>query len=138
MTELKERVSGGEKFTPKEVEKEVQKIDPAFYFVDQAGTVADRIGDRLNKLQTRIDDEVSYKSQLRTSATLSWTALGEIVVFFGVLLVGFAYLWKRGDLAWVRSIQAERQAATQLPALEPEPEPARTALVGSEAAPAHH
>ena len=25
-------------------------------------------------------------------------------VFFGVLLVGFAYLWRRGDLAWVRSV----------------------------------
>ena len=27
----------------------------------------------------------------------------DILVFFGVLLVGFAYLWKRGDLDWVRS-----------------------------------
>jgi NADH-quinone oxidoreductase subunit A len=34
---------------------------------------------------------------------LSVLALGEVVVFFGVLLVGFAYLWRRGDLAWVRS-----------------------------------
>ncbi len=31
-------------------------------------------------------------------------ALFDILVFFGVLLVGFAYLWKRGDLAWVRSV----------------------------------
>jgi NADH-quinone oxidoreductase subunit A len=27
----------------------------------------------------------------------------ELMVFFGILLVGFAYLWKRGDLEWVRS-----------------------------------
>ena len=37
-----------------------------------------------------------------------WKALArlafvDILIFFGVLLVGFAYLWKRGDLEWVRS-----------------------------------
>jgi NADH:ubiquinone oxidoreductase subunit 3 (subunit A) len=42
------------------------------------------------------------------SRTLAWLALGEILVFFGVLLVGFAYLWKRGDLAWVRATVAEQ------------------------------
>src|SRR4051794_35070507 len=31
--------------------------------------------------------------------SLGWMALFDILVFFGVLLVGFAYLWKRGDLA---------------------------------------
>jgi NADH-quinone oxidoreductase subunit A len=41
---------------------------------------------------------------------LAWVALFDILVFFGVLLVGFAYLWKRGDLAWVRSTAAERLA----------------------------
>jgi NADH-quinone oxidoreductase subunit A len=35
----------------------------------------------------------------------------DILVFFGVLLVGFAYLWKRGDLDWVRSIAAQKQEA---------------------------
>jgi NADH-quinone oxidoreductase subunit A len=34
----------------------------------------------------------------------------DILVFFGVLLVGFAYLWRRGDLQWVRSVEAERIA----------------------------
>ena len=37
-------------------------------------------------------------------------AFVDIVVFFGVLLVGFAYLWRRGDLTWVRSTAAERAA----------------------------
>ena len=40
----------------------------------------------------------------RTPRSLAWLAFFEILVFFGVLLVGFAYLWRRGDLAWVRSI----------------------------------
>ena len=37
---------------------------------------------------------------------LAWIAFGDILVFFAVLLVGFAYLWKRGDLDWVRSTEA--------------------------------
>ena len=32
----------------------------------------------------------------------------DIMVFFFVLLVGYAYLWKRGDLDWVRSTAAEK------------------------------
>jgi NADH:ubiquinone oxidoreductase subunit 3 (subunit A) len=47
-------------------------------------------------------------SEARNAATtLAWQAFFEILVFFGVLLVGFAYLWRRGDLAWVRSTAAE-------------------------------
>jgi NADH-quinone oxidoreductase subunit A len=45
---------------------------------------------------------------------LSWLAFWEILFFFGILLVGFAYLWQRGDLAWVRSL-SERRAALQRP-----------------------
>ena len=37
---------------------------------------------------------------------LAWVAFADILVFFGVLLVGFAYLWRRGDLEWVRSMAA--------------------------------
>jgi len=39
-------------------------------------------------------------------------AFGEFLIFFGILLVGFAYLWKRGDLEWVRSTAAESVQAT--------------------------
>ena len=38
---------------------------------------------------------------------LAWVAFADIMVFFAVLLVGFAYLWRRGDLAWVRSTAAQ-------------------------------
>jgi NADH-quinone oxidoreductase subunit A len=38
---------------------------------------------------------------------LAWVAFADILVFFGVLLVGFAYLWRRGDLDWVRSTAAQ-------------------------------
>jgi len=45
---------------------------------------------------------------------LSKFFLWDILVFFSVLLVGFAYLWKRGDLDWVRAVAEEsRRAANQ-------------------------
>jgi len=31
----------------------------------------------------------------------------ELMVFFAILLVGFAYLWHRGDLEWVRSVAGQ-------------------------------
>lgn len=40
---------------------------------------------------------------------LAWLAFADIMVFFGVLLVGFAYLWRRGDLEWVRSTAAQHE-----------------------------
>jgi NADH-quinone oxidoreductase subunit A len=38
---------------------------------------------------------------------LAELAFVDILVFFGVLVVGFAYLWRRGDLEWVRSTAAQ-------------------------------
>lgn len=40
---------------------------------------------------------------------LAWLAFIDIMIFFAVLLVGFAYLWRRGDLAWVRSTAAQHE-----------------------------
>lgn len=42
---------------------------------------------------------------------LAWLAFADIAVFFAVLLVGFAYLWRRGDLAWVRSTAAQDESS---------------------------
>lgn len=47
---------------------------------------------------------------------LAWIGFFDILVFFGVLLVGFAYLWKRGDIDWVRSVAAEEPALAGPPA----------------------
>ena len=45
--------------------------------------------------------------QREVARQFAWYAFLDILVFFGVLLVGFAYLWKRGDINWVRSMAAE-------------------------------
>jgi len=51
-----------------------------------------------------------YRENQEAAHNLAWLALGELLVFFGVLLVGFAYLWRRGDLAWVRSVTEVKDA----------------------------
>lgn len=44
----------------------------------------------------------AIESQARCLAAGAMLDLG---LFFAVLMVGFAYVWKRGDLDWVRAIQ---------------------------------
>jgi NADH-quinone oxidoreductase subunit A len=53
----------------------------------------------------------------QTAAHLAWTAFSDICVFFAVLMVGFAYVWKRGDLDWVRAVGKERMQTAARPPL---------------------
>jgi NADH-quinone oxidoreductase subunit A len=46
-----------------------------------------------------------------TALQLGWTGVVDVLVFFGVLLVGFAYVWKRGDLEWVRTLAQQSKLA---------------------------
>jgi len=41
-------------------------------------------------------------------------SLVDILVFFGVLLVGFAYVWKRGDLDWVRAVSRKTVSPAEI------------------------
>jgi NADH-quinone oxidoreductase subunit A len=34
-------------------------------------------------------------------------AFAELVIFLGILVLGLAYVWKKGDLEWIRRIPAE-------------------------------
>jgi NADH-quinone oxidoreductase subunit A len=47
----------------------------------------------------------------------SWAQIAffDIIVFFAVLMVGFAYVWRRGDIDWVRAYQHHKE-----PVVEPE------------------
>jgi NADH-quinone oxidoreductase subunit A len=51
------------------------------------------------------NDEVARQraSVQQSAKQLALMSFADIAVFFGVLLVGFAYVWKRGDLDWVRA-----------------------------------
>jgi NADH-quinone oxidoreductase subunit A len=52
-----------------------------------------------------VDQMISSQTAFR----LGVTGLFDMLVFFGVLLLGFAYVWKRGDLDWVRAMAQESQ-----------------------------
>jgi NADH-quinone oxidoreductase subunit A len=43
-----------------------------------------------------------------TASTLALISMFDILVFFAVLMVGFAYVWRRGDLDWVRALSLEK------------------------------
>lgn len=63
----------------------------------------------------------------QSSKQLAWVTIIDICVFFAVLLVGFAYVWKRGDLDWVRAVDRDRARG------ENEGHPGTTNLVGEQA-----
>jgi NADH-quinone oxidoreductase subunit A len=67
-------------------------------------------GQGVNKANGEIRSEVQ-----QGAALYAWIAFFDILVFFGVLLVGFAYLWRRGDLQWVRALTAEEGAKSPPP-----------------------
>jgi NADH-quinone oxidoreductase subunit A len=39
---------------------------------------------------------------------LAWVTAVDIAFFFAVLMIGFAYVWRRGDLDWVRAVSQQR------------------------------
>ena len=59
------------------------------------------------KYVTGTPDPSEVQQQADAMRTLAVLAFVDLLVFFGILLVGFAYLWKRGDLEWVRSVAAQ-------------------------------
>jgi NADH-quinone oxidoreductase subunit A len=51
------------------------------------------------------------EQEVRESASLlAKASILDILAFFAVLMVGFAYVWSRGDLDWVRAVSEERAA----------------------------
>jgi NADH-quinone oxidoreductase subunit A len=78
------------------------------------GSTREALTDRLLDLPagtSTADTAMSAHDALR----MSTIGMFDIFVFFGVLLVGFAYVWKRGDLDWVRSMVNQARAAKGLP-----------------------
>jgi NADH-quinone oxidoreductase subunit A len=70
-----------------------------------------------------------HDEQLRKSADdLARMSFADIGVFFGVLLVGFAYVWKRGDLDWVRTMTRDRVQPLHRPPLPRAIEPSQSIL----------
>jgi NADH-quinone oxidoreductase subunit A len=66
-----------------------------------------------------------------TARRIAKTSLWDIGVFFAVLMVGFAYVWKRGDLDWVRSTRSHAGEVVERAAVTLEVEPSRARATGS-------
>lgn len=68
-------------------------------------------------------------AELRQAATnLARMSFADIFVFFAVLLVGFAYVWKRGDLDWVRVLTRDRAQPAHRPPVPRAVEPSQSIL----------
>ena len=63
--------------------------------------------------QTVEEGNAAVRAGARRLALIS---IFDIFVFFAVLMVGFAYVWKRGDLDWVRAVSRDRGAELDRPA----------------------
>jgi NADH-quinone oxidoreductase subunit A len=64
------------------------------------------VAEKYKQLGVRGQNLTADLTELKTQARrLAAAAMIDMGVFFVVLLVGFAYLWKRGDLDWVRAIK---------------------------------
>jgi NADH-quinone oxidoreductase subunit A len=69
-------------------------------------------------LRGRPEREGSWAVQ-RVGSLLARTSIADMVVFYSVLLIGFAYVWYRGDLDWVRAVSASR-GRTPIPSQAPQ------------------
>jgi len=59
------------------------------------------------------------RTAIRTGAKkLALLSIFDILAFFAVLMVGFAYVWKRGDLDWVRAVGRERSKKPDRPPID--------------------
>lgn len=114
--------------------KSTHLTDPDFKVVASATQLNDGVSDapRLTPKAVQVQRELGVENpvvpdasksvsendkQIRESASLlAKTSIGDILVFFAVLMVGFAYVWSRGDLDWVRALSDEK---SQLVSLRP-------------------
>jgi NADH-quinone oxidoreductase subunit A len=59
---------------------------------------------------------------------MALTSFADIAVFFAVLLVGFAYVWRRGDLDWVRAVTRQKAEPLRHPPPPRAVEPSQSIL----------
>ncbi len=92
--------------------KATHLMDPNMPVVTQS-SAGDRPKQALTPAAAGLFDEMrvpaaarpTTDAEVRESAELlARFALWDILTFFAVLLVGFAYVWRRGDLDWVRAV----------------------------------
>ncbi len=97
-------------------------VEIAFFFpwavvfgsANQLGNVTTPVEQRLEVVQ-RLDPAATAPPTPAAAREFAEFAFFELLTFFGILLVGFAYLWRRGDLEWVRSVAGQINPDTPVP-----------------------
>jgi NADH-quinone oxidoreductase subunit A len=76
-----------------------------------AGQLTDNAKSLFTELGVRDLSNVvaSNEAIFAASKTLAWITLADIGIFFAILMLGFAYVWRRGDLDWVKAAIDERK-----------------------------
>ena len=70
------------------------------------------MGVRSPQIPTDVPADASTDIIKGSARKLAWVTIVDIGLFFAALMVGFAYVWKRGDLDWVRAVARQRQAVS--------------------------
>lgn len=105
--------------------------DPSVDDATRAALTEKLSGAPVEAVRPAIAEAAGESLTAESAQTLLLIALADIAVFFGVILLGFAYVWKRGDIEWVRSTIAEEVPPEDLLEQvvgEPTPEPATPEL----------
>jgi NADH-quinone oxidoreductase subunit A len=113
--------------------KSVQLLDPRVAAQQSSAATADELAAaKLSDTETALyrelgvskaDMPATHGAASKTADLLAKVSILDIGVFFAVLLVGFAYVWNRGDLDWVRAVGRERSELSQRgPPAESEPQ----------------
>jgi len=95
-------------------------VEMAFFFpwavvfgsANRAGDASLSEADRLGAANT-LAPGTTTAPDTDTMQLFAQFAFAEFLIFFAILLVGFAYLWRRGDLEWVRSLGGQIQKLTK-------------------------
>ena len=87
---------------------------PARLLYRELGVGAPQIPSKVPATLKGADADAPSPAQIikRSARQLAWITIVDIGLFFAVLLVGFAYVWKRGDLDWVRAVGREQPAGS--------------------------
>lgn len=87
---------------------------------------------RARELNVADDPAAASRAAMQDMAgRIARTSFWDIALFFAVLMVGFAYVWRRGDLDWVRSTRSHVGEVVERAPVTLELEPQRGRPTGS-------
>jgi NADH-quinone oxidoreductase subunit A len=100
---------------------------PAAAISEKSTVEATRLRE-LGLSEAAVSSSIQGKDLREKADDLALTSFADIGVFFGVLLIGFAYVWKRGDLDWVRTVTRDRAQPIHRPPPPRAVEPSQSIL----------